>query len=310
MELGQLRTLRELRDRGSIAAVAAAFRLSPAAISQQLAALQRSAGVQLTRRDGRRTVLTDAGLALADAAVDVLAAMAGAREAVDRWQRSAVVTVSAFASAATEFFPALLAASAPGLPRLRLTDFDVAHADYALLAADVDLVVAHRLPGRPWPGSVRALPLLDEPLDIAMRRGHPLDVDTAASAADLADAEWIHVHEGFPLADSLARLRPPDGRDPVIAHRVNDWAITARMLAASDRVALIARHTGRAYLGDDIVLRPLAPEAAARRSIDVLARPETLGRAAVRAVVEVLRDHARTLMQPDSAEPERPSRRA
>lgn len=297
MEYGQLRTLRELRDRGSIAAVAATFRVSPAAISQQLAALQRSAGVALTRRQGRRTVLTDAGLALADAAVDVMSAMSAARDAISRYQADAAgtVTVSALASAAVAFFPALLASPLPGSPALTLTDFDVEQADYSLLTADIDLVIAHRLPERPWPRTVRAIPLLEEPLDLVVRRGHRLDRPGPAGLDDLRSAEWIHVHEAFPLADSLAPLYANGGREPRIRHRVNDWAITARMLAGSDCVALMARHTGRAYLGTDLTLRPLAPELAAHRAIDILARPETLRRAAVGAVVDALRDHARTL---------------
>ncbi len=297
MEYGQLRALRELRDRGSIAAVASAFRVSAPAVSQQLAALQRSAGVALTRREGRRTVLTDAGLALAGAADDVLSAMTVAREAVRRYQddATATVSVSALSSAAIAFFPALLATPPAGAPTLELTDFDVARADYALLTADIDLVIAHRLPGQPWPSTVQAIPLLEEPLDLAVRRGHPLDGDGPASVDDLRGAEWVHVHESFPLADSLRGLAGPSGGDPLIRHRVNDWAITGRLLAASNCVALMARHTGQAYLGETLVLRPLAPELRVSRSIDILARPDTLRRAAARSVVDALQERAREL---------------
>ncbi len=297
MEYGQLRALRELRDRGSIAAVATAFRVSAPAVSQQLAALQRSAGVALTRREGRRTVLTDAGVALADAADDVLAAMTVAREAVRRYQddATATVSVSALSSAAIAFFPALLASPPVGAPTLELTDFDVARTDYALLTADIDLVIAHRLPGQPWPGSVQAIPLLEEPLDLALRRGHPLDGDRPVSADDVRGAEWVHVHESFPLADSLRSLTGPNGGDARIRHRVNDWAITARLLTASNCVALMARHTGQAYLGDGLVLRPLAPELRVSRTIDILARPDTLRRAAARSVVDALQERAREL---------------
>jgi DNA-binding transcriptional LysR family regulator len=298
MEYGQLRSLRELRDRGSIAAVATAFRVSPPAVSQQIAALQRSAGVALTRREGRRTVLTDAGLALADAADGVLAAMTVAREAVGRYQddATAAVSVSALSSAAIAFFPALLAVPPAGAPTLELTDFDVARADYAVLTADIDLVIAHRLPGEPWPSTVRAIPLLEEPLDLAVRRGHPLDRDRPATLEELHDAEWVHVHESFPLADSLRAVTGSGAGEPVVRHRVNDWAITARLLAASNCVALMARHTGQAYLGKSLVLRPLAAESTVSRTIDILARPDTLRRAAARAVIDALQERANALI--------------
>ncbi len=311
MEVAQLRALRELRDRGSIAAVAEAFRVSPSAVSQQIAALQRSTGVHLTRLDGRRTVLTDAGLALAEAAVGVESAMTDAREAVVRFQSAphASVSVSALSSAAMTFFPALLGAAPRGAAELTLTDFDVEHADYALLTAQIDIVIAHRLPGRaPWPSTVHAIPLLEEPLDLAVRRGHPLDRDDPATAAELSDAAWIHVHEAFPLADSLARVGMSTGREPTIRHRVNDWAVTSRLLVESDCVALIARHTGAGYLDDRVRLRPLDPAIAVHRHIDILSRPDTLHRSAVRAVIDRLRAHAALLVS-RAVQPSRPTTR-
>ncbi|GAA2518930.1 hypothetical protein Ahu01nite_093470 [Winogradskya humida] len=102
--------LRELGDRGSVSAVAAALHLTPSAVSQQLAILQRGAQVPLTRLDGRVLVLTDAGRSLAAAAVDVAAALARAGAAVDAHltDPTATVRVVAFHSAASAFFPRLL----------------------------------------------------------------------------------------------------------------------------------------------------------------------------------------------------------
>ncbi|MBS1672636.1 MAG: LysR family transcriptional regulator [Actinobacteria bacterium] len=298
MDPVQLRALRELRDRGSIAAVAAAFRISPSAVSQQLSALQRSAEVALTRREGRRRVLTDAGHALADAAVGVESALAEARDAVARFHRSeaATVSVSALSSAALAFFPGLIAADAGGI-RLELTDRDVAHEQYVRLTADIDLVIAHRLPGHAlWPHPIASELLIDEPLDLVFRKGHALDRPGPATAAELVDSEWVNAHEDFPLAQSVALIGMISGREPVIRHRVNDYAVAAAVLGASDAVGLLPRHTGQVYLTDGLVRRPLSTGSAPRRSIDVLARPETLRRTAVRTVLESIRTRARDLI--------------
>ena len=72
----QLELLRELRDRGSLVAVAAALHKTPSAVSQQLKAAQRELGVPLVVRSGRGLVLTDAGTALARSAVGVATALA------------------------------------------------------------------------------------------------------------------------------------------------------------------------------------------------------------------------------------------
>src|ERR687891_399812 len=72
LELRRLRLLTELSRRGTIAAVADALQFTPSAVSQQLALLEREAGVALTERAGRGVRLTDAGLGLAAHAASLL----------------------------------------------------------------------------------------------------------------------------------------------------------------------------------------------------------------------------------------------
>src|ERR671938_33098 len=66
LHLGRLRLLRELSERGTIAAVADALQFTPSAVSQQLAILEREAGIPLLQRAGRGVRLTDAALVLVD----------------------------------------------------------------------------------------------------------------------------------------------------------------------------------------------------------------------------------------------------
>src|ERR687894_741427 len=66
LDLHRLRLLHELHARGTIAAVADALRFTPSAVSQQLAVLEREAGLPLLERAGRGVRLTDAALVLVD----------------------------------------------------------------------------------------------------------------------------------------------------------------------------------------------------------------------------------------------------
>ena len=85
--LQRLRLLHELHARGTIAAVADALQFTPSAVSQQLAVLEREAGVTLLERAGRGVRLTDPAIVLvrhaealleqADRAEAELAAAAG-----------------------------------------------------------------------------------------------------------------------------------------------------------------------------------------------------------------------------------------
>ena len=61
VSLRQLRMLREVAARGTIAAAADALSYTPSALSQQLGALERSTGVAVLERVGRNVRLTDAG---------------------------------------------------------------------------------------------------------------------------------------------------------------------------------------------------------------------------------------------------------
>src|SRR6187401_60167 len=72
LELRRLRLLKELHERGTIAAVAEALRFTPSAVSQQLAALEREAGVTLLEPAGRGVRLTDAAIVLVRHAGDLL----------------------------------------------------------------------------------------------------------------------------------------------------------------------------------------------------------------------------------------------
>ena len=65
LDLRRLRLLHELHARGTIAAVADALRYTPSAVSQQLAVLEREAGVPLLEKAGRGVRLTDAAIVLA-----------------------------------------------------------------------------------------------------------------------------------------------------------------------------------------------------------------------------------------------------
>lgn len=177
MDERQLRILRELGELGSVTAVAEALLVTPSAISQQLRLLQRSVRVPLTERDGRRLVLTDAGQALAGAAIEVETALARARHTVEEFvdRPEGEVSVAAFHSAGAAFFPLLLSALAdPGAPVPRLADEDVPQEDFPRLTREYDIVLAHRLDhAPPWPRTVAVTTLLHEPLDVAMPADHP-----------------------------------------------------------------------------------------------------------------------------------------
>jgi DNA-binding transcriptional LysR family regulator len=301
MDERQLRILRELGELGSVTAVAEALLVTPSAISQQLRLLQRAIPVPLTERQGRRLVLTDAGQALAGAAVEVETALARARHSVEEFvgQPDGEVSVAAFHSAGAAFFPLLLKAlTGPGTPVPRLADADVPQEDFPRLTREYDLVLAHRLDhAPPWPDMVAVATLLREPLDVAMPVGHRLAAKRRVTPRDVADEPWITVHDGFPILATIDAIAAAAGRRLQLAHRINEFAVVAEAVAAGGGIALMPRWTMRPHPA--LVLRPLSGVRATRH-IDALCRPERTARAAVRTVLTALRRAARTIQTRDT----------
>lgn len=300
MEVHQLQMLRELGDLGSVKAVAETLMVTPSAVSQQLALLQKSVDVPLTRKEGRALVLTDAGRVLADAGAAVVSAMADARAAIGAFHDSpgSTVTVSAFHSAGQALFAPLVALLAKarggaslerGVPRLKLADEDVAQEDFPGLAARYDLVLAHRMEHSPgWPtDKVAVIPLADEPLDVALPAGHPLAERRELRPADVVGQPWVTSRAGYSPADVLAAVVAVSGRPAEVLHRINDYSTVASLVAAGGAIGLLPRFTAQRVLDAGVVLRPLAGVNSVRK-IDILARPETLKRKSVMTVCEAL----------------------
>lgn len=291
MDLHQLMILRELGERGSVTAVARALLVTPSAVSQQLSALQRDVAVRLTEKRGRRLVLTQAGEALARAAVGVSIAMADAERAVQAFREDPVtpVSVAAFHSAGFAWFGALIEAlAAHSAPPVSVSDEDLPLSDFSALVADYDLVIAHRIDHEQrWPVHLAVTPLLYEPFDVAVPRGHPLATRTSLSVADVAGEKWISPHRGFPVAGALDIVAMASGGPLSIAHRINEFFVAGRVVASGGGLALMPRYTMKPGPDAGYVLIPFSSLRIGRQ-IDVLSRPETLLRASVRTVLDTL----------------------
>ncbi|MHA7175678.1 LysR family transcriptional regulator [Arthrobacter sp. Sr24] len=323
MELHQLHMLRELGELGSVKAVAETLSVTPSAVSQQIALLQRHVDTPLTRRDGRNLVLTEAGKVLASAGAQVMDAMAAAQAAIGAYQddTSGTVTISGFHSAGQALFAPLVkklaarqAGSADGsepadagagagacvntaVPQLRFSDEDVAQQDFAALTARYDLVLAHRMDhSPPWPQpGLRVIPLAREPLDVAVAVDHPLAAKAAVSAADVVRYPWVSSRSGYSPADVLVAVGAMASHPVNVLHRINDYSAAAALVSTGEVIGLLPRYTSGPVLNPGgaaqpgVVLLPLTG-INTRRRIDLLARPENLRRASVLLVAQAMQE--------------------
>ncbi|MGO4491965.1 LysR family transcriptional regulator [Arthrobacter sp. 2YAF22_2] len=301
MDFKRLRILRELADRGTVGATAEALRVTPSAVSQQLKTLQDELGVVLVEKSGRGVRLTEAGLAMAGAAAEVSTAMARAEATIDTYRLGWQTQIKAafFPSAAEMFLPGLLhrVKDIEGL-RFQAHFEDPGVAGFAALAADYDIVLAHSVDGPDVFArqDLMVIPLLDEPLDVAVPAGHALAAKAALGAADLVGFPWMGVPDGFPFDTVLRQIEVQAGAPALRAQLFPDLRVLEALVTAGHGLSLLPRYTALKNQGSGFVLRPLRGVKASR-SVVVLVRPEVAARTTIQQVLAMLKAEARAVAE-------------
>ena len=296
LDLHRLRLLHELHARGTIAAVADALRFTPSAVSQQLAVLEREAGVPLLERAGRGVRLTDAALVLVEHAGALLqrAELAQADLAAAAGTVAGRGRIASFQSVAFHLaVPAMQALSreAPGL-RCELVEAEPEWSLPALAIGDVDLVLADEWEHQPLArldGVVRE-DLLRDPVYVVLPADHPVLGRHAGAVplAELEDEAWTTGHPGTAWKSMIERTCRELGKfEPDIRHRTNDAVLSLALVAAGRAVTLLpalvdpGSHPG-------IAVRAIA-ERTVHRTILVATRAADAERPSVQALLAAIR---------------------
>lgn len=238
-ELRRLRMLHELALRGTLAAVADALAYSPSTISQQLALLEREAGVALFEPDGRGVRLTAPGRLLAAHAERALELDETARIDLERLQPTSVpVRIAVMQTAAQAILaPALslVAAADPDL-RVEVAELPPEEGLFELSARRFDLVVAEQ-----YPGSARAHRAdLDreviglDPVRLAVAPG-----DAATGLSDLRDRAWVMEPRGTAARGWAVDQCRAAGFEPDVRFEVADLTAQVSLIAAGHAVGLL-----------------------------------------------------------------------
>ncbi|MDX6657312.1 MAG: hypothetical protein QOH62_2105 [Solirubrobacteraceae bacterium] len=308
LDLRRLRLLRELKERGTIAAVADALHFTPSAVSQQLAMLERETGVRLLERAGRGVRLTDPALVLighADALLE-RAALAEADLAAATDTVTGRARIAGFQSVALRIaLPAMeeLARNAPRL-RCELVEAEPEQALPALALGDVDLVLGDEWQHQPWrlPIGVQRHELLRDPVHLVLPARHPIARRhrDAVPLGELAGEAWTTGHAGMGWEEMTQRTcRALGGFDPDIRHRTADANLSLALVARGMAVTLLpdlvlpGRHRG-------IALRRIAG-GAVERAIFAVTRATDAARPSTQALVAAMRDAVASLPAPTTA---------
>jgi DNA-binding transcriptional LysR family regulator len=238
-ELRRLRLLHELALRGTLAAVAEALAYSPSTISQQLAQLEKEAGVVLLAPDGRRVRLTEHGRILAAHAARALDLDERARGELESLHPGlAPVRVAVMQTAALAIVPAALALLAERAAHLRveLVEMPPERGLFELTARGVDLVIAEQYPGhtRAHTEGLDRETLGTDPIHLAVASADP-----ARSLDDLRDRPWVMEPAGTAARLWAVQQCRAAGFEPDVRYELADLSAHARLVAAAQAVAVL-----------------------------------------------------------------------
>jgi DNA-binding transcriptional LysR family regulator len=292
----RLRALRELADRGTIAAAADAMHLTASAVSQHLAPLEREAGVRLIEPDGRRVRLTPAAELLLEHAGPLFAQLERLRAELDAHAegRVGIVRIGAFPTAIAGLVAPAVRTLREQAPRVqvRVTELEAPAVFDALGRAEIDIAISMEGPSAPRADDARfhRRSLVADVLDAALPADHPLAAGTGRlPLQELARERWIAPPEGWSCDDVVRAACQAAGFLPRVEHRTSDWRAVLALVATGLGVSLVPR---LAHMPPDGVrIRPVEGPPPCRHLIAVC-RGGAEHRPAIAAALDAVADAA------------------
>ncbi|WP_394433488.1 LysR family transcriptional regulator [Streptomyces sp. SGAir0957] len=262
IEARHLRVLRAVAATGSFSAAARELGCTQPAVSQQMKALESSAGTPLLIRTGREMRLTQAGEALVRHAAGILAGLTAAEEEVAAIAglRAGRVRLVSFPSGSSTLVPTALAALRAEHPgtRVSLVEAEPPRSVEMLREGDCDVALAFRYEGRreapqqeggggrregqgahaaeEWDDLV-VRPLLADRLVGLVAEGHPLAGAGSVTIDAFADDPWI---AGCPRCRrQLVEVCRGAGFAPRIDFATDDYPAVVGLVGAGLGVAVL-----------------------------------------------------------------------
>ncbi|MDO5753103.1 LysR family transcriptional regulator [Arthrobacter sp.] len=241
-----LQTLLEVVRRGSFAAAASSLGYTASAVSQQMSALERDAGVTLFRRSARSVQPTEAALVMSRHAAKVLtdidALLAASARSDDG--DSQELRLGIFPSLATYVLPRLL--SSPEWPTLGINvHVSVGEPQQTIGdlrsggALDVALVYQVGQSGLAWPHSLNRQWIGDDNFRVVLPRSWGIRPGSVMAADQLSDMPWIMHHPGTSDASVIERLFASCNLHPRVAVYSDDFNASLQLAGVGLGAALV-----------------------------------------------------------------------
>ncbi|WP_331770964.1 LysR family transcriptional regulator (plasmid) [Embleya sp. NBC_00888] len=294
LDVRRMQVLRAVVTGGSVTAAARTLGYTPSAVSQQIAALEKEAGIELLERVGRGVRPTEAGRLLTEYATLIGTHVAAAETALAdlRAGRTGRITIHYFATVGAVLVAPALAAlrrEHPGVQvRLKLSDPRHPLSEVRDGQADIALVV--RPDDRPSVDGLRFVHLLDVRYRAVLPKDHRLAAKPVLELSDLAEEQWVASESPGPCLDVLLDACGAAGFSPEFVVESQDYATAQGFAAAGLGIALVPESALENRRSATVVRRIRNPEPI--RRIYAAVRESAPAQPALRAFLTALHDAA------------------
>ncbi|WP_068203173.1 LysR family transcriptional regulator [Isoptericola dokdonensis] len=281
---------------GGVLAAADLLHVTPSAVSQQIARLEREEGFPVLDRGPRGVTLTPAGRVLADAAERIESELLEARQAIANLGEGVTgsVAIGAFQSAIRAVVAPLLGTLAEQYPGVTVDvrEHEPADSLRMLRAGDLDMVLLERDVDvdSPAPRGSHDVPLVDEPWLLVV----PLSLPTPERIDDLRDMPWVGAMPNTAADLALRRLGRTLGTSLEVRHSFFDFDTALALVGAGQGLAMLpalAVRRSEPPEGTQIVALPgLGSRRIVARHRSTRHEPGPAVRAVVDAMVDVARE--------------------
>lgn len=294
LDVRRMQVLRAVVTSGSVTAAATNLGYTPSAVSQQIAALERQAGLPLLERVGRGVRPTAAGRLLTEHAAIIGQHVAEAETALAdlRAGRTGRLAIRYFATAGAALVPPALAKLRADHPRVQvdLRLINPAEPLAEVVKGDADLAIM--VPGHEETADgIRLVHLLDDPYHAVLPKGHHLAAKRVLDLAEMAEESWVNNElSAGPCLDRMLAACASAGFTPNFVVQSDDYATAQGFVAAGLGVTLIPS-LGLGQRHPAVAVRRVRNPVPVR-SIYAAVRETSLAQPALAGLLDALRDAA------------------
>ncbi|MEV7662553.1 LysR substrate-binding domain-containing protein [Paenarthrobacter sp. NPDC089316] len=290
LDIRRLQILKTLELEGTMTAAATKLHMTTSAVSQQLAVLEKEAGLALLVRAGRKVRLTEAGALLVEHFTRIASEVEAAEATLKKFQTDVRgrLAISAFPSFCSTVLPSAVMSLQAAYPRLDVTisDLEPFESVSQLRAGNIDIAVVDDLHEIQDEGLVKTILARDE-IILVLPRDRPVpEAGTPVALADYAHESWVLDQEGSVFEQFVLQTCRDAGFTPKVIANCRNLMATLGLVRGGLGVALMSElNLGRET--EDLLVRRVDPSCG--RNIIVLYRAASQAAPAIAAVLEELR---------------------